>query len=152
MHPLLDRCSNFKAISFAPGPMCSFAPFAVDVVALLPTYTWPKPPFPSFLSTMYTGEPPTCVCFTFREKFKIRFSRRARVRRRAESAVRFHRNIAAICERKSERERETKQNFENAKEAHLLWNWRGGTVFVRFRVFAIVRRFFDHLFSYSNVF
>jgi|TARA_B110000305_G_scaffold65655_1_gene73407 hypothetical protein len=64
--------------------------------------------------------------------------------------VRFHRNIAAICER--ELERETKQNFESAKEAYLLWNWRGGTVFVRFRVFAIVRRFFDHLFSYSNVF
>jgi hypothetical protein len=69
--------------------------------------------------------------------------------------VRFHRNIAAVRERELERERErneTKQNVEIAKEAHLLWNWRGGTVFVRFRVFAIVRRFFDHLFSYSNVF
>ena len=74
MHPLLDRCSNFKAISFAPGPMWSFAPFAVDVVARRPTYTCPNPPFPSFLSTMYVGDPPTCVCVVhwfFRKKRRI---------------------------------------------------------------------------------
>ena len=61
-----------------------------------------------------------------------------------------HRRLSR--KKENQRERETKQNFESAKEAYLLWNWRGGTVFVRFRVFAIVRRFFDHLFSYSNVF
>ena len=89
MHPLLDRCSNFKAISFAPGPMCSFAPFAVDVVALLPTYTWPKPPFPSFLSTMYVGDPPTCVCVV-RWFFRKKKRRITKVRERVRSDFKRH--------------------------------------------------------------
>ena len=146
MHPLLDRCSNFKAISFAPGPMCSFAPFAVDVVALLPTYTWPKPPFPSFLSTMYTGEPPTCVCFTLKRSLRSD-SLVACPSTRLKCGA-FSSKHRRHLRKRIIRERETKQNFEiSANETHLLWNWRGGTVFVRFRVFAIVRRFFDHLFS-----
>ena len=42
---------------FAFGPS-----LAVVGDARLPTYTCPKPPLPSFRSTMYTGEPPTWHC------------------------------------------------------------------------------------------
>lgn len=89
MHPLLDRCSNFKAISFAPGPMWSFAPFAVDVVARRPTYTCPNPPFPSFLSTMYVGDPPTCVCVV-RWFFRKKKRRITKVRERVRSDFKRH--------------------------------------------------------------
>ena len=132
MHPLLDRCSNFKGISFAPGPMCSFAPFAVDVVALLPTYTCPKPPFPSFLSTMYTGEPPTCVCvLSLLEKKK---------NKRLDFVFPARRDQIQT----ERRRRRLKRNEHKHKQTNLFWNRRGGAVLVRLRVFAIVRRIFRH--------
>ena len=133
MHPLLDRCSNFKAISFAPGPMCSFAPFAVDVVALRPTYTCPNPPFPSFLSTMYTGEPPTCVCVLLLLKKK---------KKRSEREVVFPATRSDTFKRKEEEEEDYEET--NTEQTNLLWNRRGGAVLVRLRVFAIVRRIFRH--------
>ena len=65
--------------------MWSFAPFAVDVVARRPTYTCPNPPFPSFLSTMYVGDPPTCVCVV-RWFFRKKKRRITKVRERVRSS------------------------------------------------------------------
>ena len=69
--------------------MWSFAPFAVDVVARRPTYTCPNPPFPSFLSTMYVGDPPTCVCVV-RWFFRKKKRRITKVRERVRSDFKRH--------------------------------------------------------------
>mmetsp|Transcript_36797 Transcript_36797/g.94102 ORF Transcript_36797/g.94102 Transcript_36797/m.94102 type:complete len:206 (-) Transcript_36797:888-1505(-) len=58
LHPLLLRCSNLSATNSAP-PVSSLLWLLAVVSALRPTYTWPKPPFPSCRSTMYSGLPST---------------------------------------------------------------------------------------------
>mmetsp|Transcript_37605 Transcript_37605/g.95050 ORF Transcript_37605/g.95050 Transcript_37605/m.95050 type:complete len:243 (-) Transcript_37605:244-972(-) len=55
LHPLLLRCSNLSATNSAP-PVSSLLWLLAVVSALRPTYTWPKPPFPSLPSTVYSGE------------------------------------------------------------------------------------------------
>lgn len=55
-------CTNVQEMharmtSKASGPEQPLPP-----VTLLPTYTCPKPPFPSFRSNLYKGELPNCIC------------------------------------------------------------------------------------------
>jgi hypothetical protein len=121
--------------------MCSFAPFAVDVVALRPTYTCPKPPFPSFLSTMYTGEPPTCVCVLSLQKKKKEDKVRESLFSRRRDQIQTERR----------RRRLRRRNEYKHKQTNLLWNRRGGAVLVRLRVFAIVRRIFRHFMCYLYI-
>ena len=54
--------------------------FSLVGCARRPRYTWPKPPLPSFLSTMYSGLPPTCTCITAKATAAAAARRAARER------------------------------------------------------------------------